>query len=215
MCPDPREIAPGRGGEDRVVDARTRISSGRPSVLALAGALALFADAQASPTLLTISCEPPKGTSTVYGITTSDLLDSIGKHEPTPAPKLYAGRPDGYPKTIITIHADGTAAVTLDFPHNLGGTETHDMQLLGRLNEYAITLLSDVGLGDSGAQLVTFYPQQSIAFFAGNTYTGYIGKDGVHGDTLFSYSFFAHCQFDGIERLRQVRSQVHPKNPAQ
>jgi hypothetical protein len=149
----------------------------------------------------------------VYGATTSDLLDSIGEHKPTPAPKLYASRPDGYPKTIITIHSDGTAAVTLDFPRNLGGTETHDMQLLGRLNEFAITLLSDVGLGDSGAQLVTFYPQQSVAFLAGNTYTAFIGKDGASGDTLFSYSFFARCQFDGIEHLRQIRSKiVRPKN---
>lgn len=183
--------------------------------VAFAGALALCASAHASATLLTISCEPPKGTSTVYGVTTADLLGSLGDHKPTPTPKLYPSQPDGYPKTVITIHSDGTAAVTLDFPPNLGGTQTHDMQLLGQLNEVAITLLSGGEALDYSTQLVTFYPRQSVAFFAGNTYTGFVGKDGADGDTLFSYSFFARCEYDGIEHLRQVRFRVVRPNRAQ
>ena len=175
--------------------------------MALAAALTLCGNAWGASTVLTITCDAPRGMSMIYGVTQGDLLTSIVEHKPTPAPKLYAPHADGFAKAVITIHSDRTAAVTYLYPHKLGGTETHDMRLLWPLNKIAISLL-DLGVDGADAQLVTFYPQQRVAFFTGNTDSGYIGKDGKNGDELFSYSFFARCQWDGSFKwhLTQLRA---------
>jgi hypothetical protein len=97
------------------------------ALLAMLTLSALPSVALASATLLTISCEKPWGTSTVYGVTLGDLTESVFAHQPTPDAKLYPPRADGFSNTVITIHSDGSAAVTIDYPQKLGGVETHDM----------------------------------------------------------------------------------------
>ena len=66
------------------------------TTIAIAATLVLCGNAWAASTLLTITCDPPKGTSMAYGVTQVDLLKSIEDHKPTPAPKLYAPDVDGF-----------------------------------------------------------------------------------------------------------------------
>lgn len=174
-------------------------------LVAIAVTLVLYGNAGAASTLLTITCNPPKGTSMAYGVTGRDLLKSIEDHKPTPAPKLYAPHVDGFGTAIITIHPDDTAAVTFEYPPNLGGPETDDMRLLWPPNKIAISML-EVGVDGADARIITFYPPQRVAFFAGNTYSGYVGEDGRNGDELFSYSFFAKCQWNGALRRELAKA---------
>jgi hypothetical protein len=175
-------------------------------------ALALLDAAHASTTLLTITCDKPAGLLTAYGITTADLTDVLGKNLPIPEPKFYPPHQDWFGKTTITLRSDATATVVFDYGKTLGGADTHDVQLLGGLNDTAVTFLEDNSPLGEGARLITFYPQQRVAFFTGNTYSGYVWKDRGNAATLESYSFFARCEFDGMDRLRWAMRNMSRKH---
>lgn len=169
----------------------------------LASYLGWAATAFAGNTVLTITCAAPKGVRIVYGVDLKDRMAAIAAHKRIPDPKLYPPQPDEAAKTIITLQSDGTAQVTYEWPQDLGGAETVDMRMLGWLNEFAITLVRPgASIGPTDAQLITFYPHESVAFFSGNTYQGFASKSGRMENELTGYTYFARCHYDGLEALR-------------
>ncbi len=179
----------------------------RAFFIALAGlvmGLGTAGVATAGPTTaLTISCDAATGVNIVYGVDLADRLKAIESHTRIPGPKYYPPRKAHLPKTLITLQSDGTAQVTYEWPQKLGGVSTVDMRMLGWLNEFAFTLLAH---GDpssaTDADLITFYPHESVAFFSGNDYSGYAGKTGRSKNELTGYTFFAHCRYNGLIWLR-------------
>ena len=160
--------------------------------------------AAAGPTtVLTISCDAATGVNIVYGVDMADRLKAIESHTRIPGPKYYPPSKAFLPKTLITLQSDGTAEVTYEWPQKLGGANTVNMRMLGWLNEFAFTLLAH---GDpasaTDADLITFYPHESVAFFSGNDYSGYAGSTGRPENQLTGYTFFARCRYNGLFWLR-------------
>ncbi len=172
---------------------------------AMIGGLVGMPAAHASRTVLTITCGPARGVGIIYGVDLKDRLAAIDSHRRIPNPKLYPPHRDGFAKSVIPLQSDGRAQVTYEWPQKLGGPNTLDMRMLGWLNEFAITLIhTGASIGPTDADLITFYPHESVAFFSGNDYFGFAGKTGRAENELTGYTYFARCHYNGLEVLREA-----------
>ncbi|MHB1814521.1 MAG: hypothetical protein ACYCUE_06795 [Steroidobacteraceae bacterium] len=180
------------------------------ATVAIIGGLAIGPAAHASHTVLTITCDAAKGIGIVYGVDLKDRLAAIQAHRRIPNPKLYPPHKDGFAKTVITLQSNGMAEVTYEWPQKLGGVTTLDMRMLGWLNEFAITLIyHGASIGPTDADLITFYPHESVAFFSGNDYVGFAGRSGRAENELTGYTYFARCHYNGLATLREAEASFY------
>jgi hypothetical protein len=80
----------------------------------------------------------------------------------------YVSHPRNTQKSIITVNSDGTASQT-SF-NDYGTSLSTKMHILGKINVSTITMIDE---GPLNFDLLTLYPKESIAVFAGTSYFGW------------------------------------------
>jgi hypothetical protein len=141
--------------------------------------------AGASPVLV-VTCSPATGVNIASDIEPDQPKDSVAEVYDTEA-KAYVSHPRNTKRAIITVNSDGTA--TQASLSDNGTSLVTDMRIVGTINSNAITLID----GKNGlVDLLTLYPKESIAVFAGTSYMGW--RKAIPT----GYAYISHCRFSQV-----------------
>jgi hypothetical protein len=141
--------------------------------------------ASASPSMV-VTCSAPTGLNIASDIEPHQPKGSVSEVY-DPEAKAYVSHPRKAQSAIITVNRDGTASQT-SFSDD-GTPLVTDMRIVGTINSNAITLID----GKNGlVDLLTLYPKESIAIFAGTSYLGW-NKSIPTG-----YAYISHCKFSNV-----------------
>jgi hypothetical protein len=141
--------------------------------------------ANASPSLV-VTCSAPTGLNIASDIEPDQPKGSVPQVY-DPEAKAFVSHSRKTHSAIITVNKDGTASQT-SFSDD-GTSLVTDMRIVGTINRNTITLISE----ENGlVGLLTLYPKESIAIFAGTSYFGW--KKSI--PTVYAY--ISHCKFSNV-----------------
>jgi hypothetical protein len=141
--------------------------------------------ASASPSMV-VTCSAPTGLNIASDIEPDQPKGSVPEVY-DPEAKAFVSHPRKTQSAIITVNKDGTASQT-SFSDD-GTSLVTDMRIVGTINSNAITLIDG---GNGFVDLLTLYPKESIAIFAGTSYFGW------HKSIPTGYAYISHCKFSNV-----------------
>src|SRR5689334_6602639 len=166
---------------------------------ALASAVLLATAANADP-LLTISCDPPKGTTVAYGVNGTEYAESEVKHVPPPRPALRGPEPDGFSARFSLVVSPTGHEATVVWEDPNGKEEPHsESGTVLTLSEDRITIVTPQMpyasvLSASPIRIFSFFPKFGSAFLAQQSWD-------LYHDTR-QMALATRCRFSGdLKRL--------------
>jgi len=154
-------------------------------IAAIAVTFGIARTASASP-LMIATCLAPTGLNISAETERDKPKDSVSEVY-DPAAGAYVSHPRNTHGSIITVNRDGTATEVSFFDN--GSSIATDMHILGSLNNEAISLTDGT---DGHVNLLTLYPKESVAIFAGTSYFGW------HKAIATGYVYISHCRFSVV-----------------
>ncbi len=162
---------------------------------------ALIIPAASDSTLLTISCDQPKGIRMEYGVSVGDALAAAANNVPDPKPSFTGPRPDAYvlKPTILINRARTQATIVWSRPPEEEADAKRrlaaDLPPLSDPNATEMPVVEfsadQITLAETALFMATtysFFPKLGVTFFADQ-------RPSLGLRSAIQLAFFAHCEF--------------------